>query len=420
MYLPGQKAEPLAKGFSLSYTYARIFAMWLDSDFPKMLGAELHRPHPTYLAELAIQPTIVHDFSKVPGQTIQLDRYSFWGNPGTKESRERTPDQTIGTAAGSSILKQKVNVSLREYTGPADPNDPEAPSSFKISKENIMTAQRLLIDTGSLGVFHNSIGSLTLLDDYRRWRDRVHINELYKAYANGKADETKGGYYFPMDLTEAQLNASGGVGYTVSTVADQARFSAKQDLMKVVKDMQERNVPYFEDGLYRCLCDPTFLMHLRSDPDFREIARYSGLGMVNPLQAYLQPNANFALGMGPAYGQSGFVAGAPTMPTGFVWEGVKFFMSTNMPSYNYNVSITGATGFTGSTARSCQASVGMFYGPQSIGVGIGGPNAQVLTNSNDDYSRFVILIWQLYAGWEILNPDFVTIAHSFIYQAPGL
>ena len=121
--------------------------MWLDSDFPKMLGAELNRPHPTYLAEMAIKPTIVHDFSKVPGQTIQLDRYSFWGNPGTKESRERDPSQTIGTAAGRSIMKQKVNVSLREYTGPADPNDPEAPSSFKISKENIMTAQRLLIDT---------------------------------------------------------------------------------------------------------------------------------------------------------------------------------------------------------------------------------------------------------------------------------
>jgi len=28
-----------------------------------------------------------------------------------------------------------------------------------------MTAQRLLIDTGNLGVFHQSIGSLTLLDD---------------------------------------------------------------------------------------------------------------------------------------------------------------------------------------------------------------------------------------------------------------
>jgi hypothetical protein len=394
--------------------------MWLDSDFPRMLGAELYRPHPTYIAELAIEPVVVHDFTKLPGQTVQLDRYSYWGNPGTKESRERTPDQTIGTASGRNIVKQKVNVSLREYTGPADPNDADAPSTFKVSKENIMTAQRLLIDTGSLGVFHQSIGSLTLLDDYRRWRDRVHINELYKAYANGRADTSQGGYYFPLEYTEAELNASGGIGYNVGTNGYQARFSVKQDLLKVVKDLRTRNVPTYQDGLYRCLADPTFLMHLRQDKDFREVSRYSGLGQVSPLQPWLQPNANFYLGSGPAYGQAGFVGGAPTMPSGFVFEGVRFFESTNIPDYNYLVSITGGTGYSGSTAKLTQGAVGFFYGPQAIGVGIGGNNAQVLTNSNDDFSRFIILIWQLYAGWEILNSDFVTVAHSFIYNSPNL
>ena len=106
----------------------------------------------------------------MPGQTVQLDRYSYFGQPGSKESRERSPDQTIGTASSRNITKQKVNVTLREYTGPADPTDPNAPSTFKVSRENLMTAQRMLLDTGSLGVFHQSIGSLTLLDDYRRWR----------------------------------------------------------------------------------------------------------------------------------------------------------------------------------------------------------------------------------------------------------
>lgn len=139
--------------------------MWIDSDFPKLLGAELYRPHPTYVSELAIEPTVVHDFSKMPGQTVQLDRYSFWGAPGSKESRERTPDQTIGTASSRSITKQKVLVTLKEYTGPADPQDPDQPSTFKVSRENLMTAQRLLLDTGNVGVFHQSIGSLTLLDD---------------------------------------------------------------------------------------------------------------------------------------------------------------------------------------------------------------------------------------------------------------
>lgn len=33
-----------------------LAALWIDSDFPKILGAELYRPHPTYVAELAIEP----------------------------------------------------------------------------------------------------------------------------------------------------------------------------------------------------------------------------------------------------------------------------------------------------------------------------------------------------------------------------
>jgi hypothetical protein len=48
----------------------------------------------------------------MPGQTVQLDRYSYWGAPGSKESRERTPDQTIGTASSRNITKQKVLVTL--------------------------------------------------------------------------------------------------------------------------------------------------------------------------------------------------------------------------------------------------------------------------------------------------------------------
>ena len=67
--------------------------MWIDNDFPKLLGAELYRPHPAYIIEMAVEPVVVHDFSKQPGQTVQLDRYRFWGKPGTKESRERTADQ---------------------------------------------------------------------------------------------------------------------------------------------------------------------------------------------------------------------------------------------------------------------------------------------------------------------------------------
>ena len=381
--------------------------MFIDNDFPKILGAELYRPHPAYIAEMAVEPVVVHDFTRQPGQTVQLDRYKFWGTPGTKDSRERIADQTIGTANSRNITKEKVLVVLKEYTGPADPGDPTQPSTFKIARETLVTAQRLLLDTGNLNMFHQSIGSLTLLDDYRRWRDRVFIDELAKAEANGAASTTQGGYYFAGGKTK---DSSGRVSYTGTEYGNETQqFHVSTDLLTVVKDLRKRNVPTFGDGLYRCICDPTFMMHLRRDNDFREIARYAGnpgqgMYMGNPM---LPNNSSFF--QGPQAGQGYFLAGEPVMPTGVIFEGVKFFESTNFPTKNVNASFDG-----GSTYASKEVAQGYFFGPQSIGVGIGGPNAQVLINNNDDFSRFIILIWQLYAGFEILNKDFVTTAYSFV------
>ena len=381
--------------------------MFIDNDFPKILGAELYRPHPAYIAEMAVEPVVVHDFTRQPGQTVQLDRYKFWGTPGTKDSRERIADQTIGTANSRNITKEKVLVVLKEYTGPADPGDPTQPSTFKIARETLITAQRLLLDSGNLNMFHQSIGSLTLLDDYRRWRDRVFIDELAKAEANGAASTTQGGYYFAGGKTK---DSSGRVSYSSTEYGNEVQqFQVKTDLLTIVKDLRKRNVPTFADGLYRCICDPTFMMHLRRDADFREIARYSGnpgqgMYMGNPM---MPNNASFY--MGPQAGQGYFLAGEPVMPTGVQFEGVKFFESTNFPTKTVQASFNG-----GSTYSAQEAAQGYFFGPQSIGVGIGGPNAQVLINNNDDFSRFIILIWQLYAGFEILNKDFVTTAYSFV------
>jgi hypothetical protein len=381
--------------------------VFLDTDFPKILGAELYRPHPAYICEMAVEPVVVHDFTRQPGQTVQLDRYKFWGNPGTKDSRERIADQTIGTANSRNITKEKVLVVLKEYTGPADPGDPTQPSTFKIARETLITAQRMLLDTGNLNMFHQSIGSLTLLDDYRRWRDRVFIDELSKAEANGAASSSQGGYFFPGGKVK---NSSGQISYSTAEFTGQVQqFSVRTDLLTVVKDLRKRNVPTFADGLYRCICDPTFMMHLRRDPDFREIARYSGnpgqgMYMGNPM---MPNNASFF--QGPQAGQGYFIAGEPVMPTGVQFEGVKFFESTNFPNKTVQASFTDVASYSAQ-----EVAQGFFFGPQAVGVGIGGPNAQVLINNNDDFSRFIILIWQLYAGFEILNKDFITTAYSFL------
>ena len=59
--------------------------MWIDNDFRSFWKCIVPPP---YIIEMAVEPVVVHDFSKQPGQTVQLDRYRFWGKPGTKESRE--------------------------------------------------------------------------------------------------------------------------------------------------------------------------------------------------------------------------------------------------------------------------------------------------------------------------------------------
>lgn len=380
--------------------------MFIDNDFPKLLGAELYRPHPAYIVEMAAEPVVVHDFTKQPGQTVQLDRYRFWGNPGTKTQRERTQDQTIGTANSRSIVKDKVLVSLREYTGPADPNNSNLPSTFKIARETLMTAQRLLLDTGNLNMFHQSIGSLTLLDDYRRWRDRVFLDEFSKSEARGASSDTQGGYYYPNGKAKASSTSLNNYSAT-EYASERYKFNVKTDLLEVVKQLRKRNVPVFADGYYRCIADPSFMKDLRADQGFREVARYPGMGQPNPMMGAMSPNS--AIYGGGQYGQAQFVAGEPVMPSGFVFEGVRFFESTNFPDKSITVDIGDGAGSIVHTTPPA-----LFFGPQAVGVGIGGPNAQVLINNNDDFSRFIILIWQLYAGFANLNKDFVTSAFTIV------
>ncbi|MEM9482118.1 MAG: hypothetical protein AAGA83_00345 [Cyanobacteria bacterium P01_F01_bin.116] len=336
---------------------------------------------------MAFEPVVVHDFAKLPGETVQLDRYSFWGNPGTKDSRQREASETIGTAKSRALTKEKITVTLREYTGPADPDDTSAPSTFKIPKQTLIRAQRALYQYGVPG-FHQSIGSLTLLDDYRRWRDRVWLNEALKS------DNT----YNP----GGQADSTGYGGGTSAEV--EGKFTVKEDLLTIVQEMRSRNVPTFADGNYRAICSPKFMKHLRQDSDFREVSRYPGFpGLMLP-----NGSPNMAIFGGPQYMQPNNIQGQHTMPTGFLFEGVRFFESNNMPTETVNINF--GDGYTNQTNV---AELGIFFGPQALGIGVGGQNAQVLLNNNDDFARFIIAIWCLYAGFELLNGDFITVARSY-------
>ena len=82
-----------------------------------------------------------------------------------------------------------------------------------------------------------------------------------------------------------------------------------------------------------------------------------------------------------------------------------------MPEQPFQASIADAT----ITDAETEAAQLIFFGPQAVGVGIGGNNAQILLNNNDDFSRFIIMIWSLFAGFETLNKDFITVGYSFVY-----
>lgn len=336
--------------------------MFIDELFPDLLGALLYEPHPNYIAEAAVQPVLVWDASKRPGDTIQLDRYDYWGEKGlTKDARRRTKTQTIGTANSEDIDKDVVNLVLQEFTGPSTSTG--APSTFKISLQDALYAQRRLFDTGQLQAFHDSIGSTRLLDDYKRWRDRVIIDEL--------------------STTTRTYNPSATADGSVST---SNKFDVTTDLVKVVEDLRTSNIPPFPDGTYHCLAHPRFMKHLRQQSDFRQTWQYSG--QIAPL----------ITGYGPMMGMMGPMGPVNPIAPPVLYEGVMFFESTNIPTFTVN-SITAYPAY--------------FFGMQSVGIATGGMGPRILINQDDDFGRFIILIWQMYGDFKILNPDFVIEARTY-------
>lgn len=382
--------------------------VWIDNDFPILLGQELYRPDSQYILKYVTRPRVKHEFFKGPGDTVQLDRYNFWsGEAGyTKESRERSDTQTIGVSSSRKIDKNKVILSLKEYTGPADPSDPNAPSTFQIPLRTILTAQRQLWEYGQRA-FHDSIGSSNLLQDFRRWEDRLYCNELLKST----------NLWNPKGIAD---------GATVNLTQVDLGFDAKppkitvEDLDQIVADLTIRNAPKFEDGNYACVCTPYFLKDLRRDDEFREVARYPGqvpVSLMTPPGSSMQPpqipfSSSPYVG-GLMAGQAQDLMGQSQMPTGFVFNGVRFFVSTNLPLAQVTLNYTNAanSALNGSQVRS--ADIGIFFGPEAIGLGVGGPGPEILLNNNDDFQRFVIAIWRMYGSWELLDERFVTVARSF-------
>lgn len=401
---------------------------WNDIDFPSLLGPELIRPDGLYIAKFVAQPQVVHDFGAVPAGSVELHRYGFFEDGSfSEDARERDELQLIGTDGSRSIDKTKVILELKEFTGPsAGASNPNAPGNLTIPVSAIIKAQRYLYDLGNPAAFHDSIGSTTLLRDYKKWKDRTYINRLLTAANLGMASATQGGYYNPKGYADGSTTAH--VGPDI--------INTKRDLTEIITDMRSRNVPAFPSPVgpvYHCLMSPELNKALRRDDDFREVARYPGALPIELLQGGLMPGSaprmpapmsylnspNQLIMSGGQYGQASY--GTDVIPTGFCWEGGRFFETTNLPttsvSLNYS-SIDSTLGAlypkattTGQASRT--AHLGIFMGQQVIGEGIWGDGPTVALHENSDYRRFLICIWQERSGMVTLNPNFVTVARTY-------
>lgn len=368
---------------------------FIDPDFPILLGQELYRPDARYIMKYISRPRVKHDFLKQPGDNVQMDRYNYWSTPEAafnKVSRQRGATQVIGVNNSRGITKEKVILTLEEYTGPSDATNPESPSTFQIPLKDIITAQRALWQYGVRG-FHDSIGSSNLLQDFRKWEDRIYTNELLKTTfiynPRGIADGAT------VNLTQADLEFSG----------KPPQFNV-DDIEQVVTDLYVRNCPQFEDGNYVCACSPVFLKHLRSDDKFLEITRYYASNPALMPASAMSPGANGSFAppqinfnaapftVGLTGGQANDVMGEVMMPMGFVFDGVRFFISNNLPKAQVSLTYSNASNasLNGNAVRTGE--LGVFYGAEAIGVGLGGNGPEILLNNNDDFQRFVIAIWR--------------------------
>lgn len=397
------------------------------NDYPAILSQELWRPHPYYIARWAIQPQWLHNTDLQPGQTFLMDRFGFFGDSGdlTMDARSRQPDQIIGTENTRQIPKFKIPVTIKEFTGPGggDPTDPTRPGNLKLAISDLLYAQRQIWDTTQTEplvqpTFHQSVGSITLLDDYRRTVDRFYLNLLNSA-------PTK---YNPQNIADSGTYDNGPPKFTVS------------DLQRILEKLRRSKTPTFPDGYYHALIDDRMLLHLQDDPRFQQIVQSSAYYSVPMVMA--QDPRLFGPGrMPPAMGSINYMAQpnqigfqgmglnqlSPGMddqmlPAGFIFGGFRIFTTNNLFTQKVQLTYTSVPTQqqinhpTGSALR--DAYLGFFFGANVIGEiaagdGTSGIPVRVKRNMNSDYDRFLILIWQAFFGLALLNADFVITGRTY-------
>ncbi len=344
-------------------------ALFADPLVPALLGVPLRRTKPTYVAEMAAMPLMVHDFLAVRGKQLQLKRSKFWSRQGmTKQAHARDKNQIIGTERAEPLTTSDIFISLTEYTGPNDPNGNA--SSLHVTKEDMLFARSNLYDSGNLQVFHNSIGSENLADNYQAWQESVILQELLSSTNK----------YNPGGTTDNAVYA---------TEAD-ATFSVTRDLLEIEKQLMRNNTQPFPNGLWRGLISPQMKKHIEADPDYRETQRsIIASGRVDPRMNGLIGSNSIMIT------PSGMAIASPIAP--LYYGNFELFPATILG----DLARTSTASVTATARTNILAELGLFFGFGSIGKAVGGAGAQIIMQVGD-YGRHFNFEWQWWGDYKAL------------------
>jgi hypothetical protein len=104
-----------------------------------------------------------------------------------------------------------------------------------------------------------------------------------------------------------------------------------------------------------------------------------------------------------------------TMPVGIVFEGIRYFECMNLPTIPTTLTTSGlaSQGYSDTSAVTQNAEIAIVFGSNTIGEGIWSRGPQVKLNSNTDFDRFIMAIWQEYAAYTLLSANNITVMRTF-------
>lgn len=138
------------------------------------------------------------------------------------------------------------------------------------------------------------------------------------------------------------------------------------DTLTVKEKLQSRFAQPFDDGYYRAIVNSRGEKHLMQDADFKAAVQFG-----DPERLYRGEIGNYL--------------------------GFKWLRSENMPTRTVN-------------ALTAQQLI--FCGKGSVGYAEG-EKPEIRLNKNDDYGRFLYLIWRAVRAYATLNTDFIELGRTF-------